>query len=172
MRIQILDGLPLIIPLGISNRFLKDIGRTAEAWTRVKLIGNSAALYKLDVDPADKPEVKHIKRGNFYLSFSKPIVDPWPIFGPRLNLDYPYSFLKQRNFKYPKNQTGESKLPCGMGLAEIELKPDEEKCLNSLFGSIRSAELLNSCLPQIKSKRYLKISKRKIRKSSKSCKTT
>ncbi|MGD9014923.1 MAG: hypothetical protein PVI33_02720, partial [Candidatus Omnitrophota bacterium] len=157
MRIQVLDGLPLIIPLGISNRILKQLGRTAEAWTRVKFIGNSAAFYKLDVDPADRPEVKYIQKGNFYVSFTRPIIDPWPIFGPRLNLDYPYSFLKQKNFKYPKNQTNESKLPSGMGLAEFELKPDEQKCLSSLFGNIHDAQLLHSRLPEIKTQRYLKL---------------
>jgi hypothetical protein len=154
LRMQLLDGLPLIIPLGVSNRFLKKLGRTSEAWMRAKAIGNWAALYKLDVDPIDRPEVIYIQKGNFYISFAKPILDASTIFGPRLNFDYPYLFLKQKKFRYPTTQVKESKTPSGMGLINFELKPDEEKYLRSLFGSIRNIELLNSCLNRIKNSKY------------------
>jgi hypothetical protein len=158
-RIQFLDGLPLVIPSGIGNRFLKELGRTAEAWMKARIIQGCTAFYRLDVDPRDRPEIIHIQEGNFYISFTKPIIDAQSIFGPRLNLDYPYYFLKDKNFKYPKEQTGESKTPCAMGLAEFELKPDEEKCLSCLFGSIRSIELLKSRLPKIRNENYLEIKK-------------
>ncbi|KPK96707.1 MAG: hypothetical protein AMJ95_12740, partial [Omnitrophica WOR_2 bacterium SM23_72] len=155
IRIQLLDGLPWIIPRGIRHRFLKDIGRTAEAWARVVNVANCAAFYKLEVDPTDRPDVIFIEKGNFYVSFSRPIIDPAAIFGPRLNFDYPYLFLRDKNYKYPKIQTAESKMPSAMSLAEIELKPGEEKYLNSLFGTIRSAELLKLRLTEIKSAKYL-----------------
>ncbi len=157
IRMQLLDGLPLITPYGINDRFLKDIGRTAEAWMKAKLIRDCAAFYKLDVDPTDRPEVTNIHKGNFYLSFSKPIIDSSTIFGPRLNLDYPYFFLKEKKFKYPKKQTGESKTPGAMGLINLELKPDEEKSFTSLFGNIHDLELLNSLLTKIRKEKYFRI---------------
>ncbi|MFC1658873.1 hypothetical protein ACFL1D_05775, partial [Candidatus Omnitrophota bacterium] len=160
ISVQLLDGLPLVVPRGIGHRFLKDISRTAEAWARAVSVGNCAAFYKLEVDPGDRPDVIFIEKGNFYVSFSRPIVDPESVFGPRLNLDYPYSFLKDKNFKYPKNQTAESRMPSAMSMTEIELRPGEEKCLNSFFGSIRSAELLKLRLAEIKSATYLQQKRR------------
>jgi len=159
-RIQFLDGSPVIIPFGISNRFLKKIGRTAQAWMKAKLVSNCAAFYKLDVDPTDRPEVIYIQEGNFYVSFAKPIIDASSLFGPRLNLDYPYNFLKNKDFKYPKEQVSESKTPSAMGLINFELKPNEEKCLSSLFGSIRSPELLKASMAKMKNDKYLLIKKR------------
>ncbi|MFH1578360.1 MAG: hypothetical protein ABIC18_04755 [Candidatus Omnitrophota bacterium] len=157
LKIQLLDGLPLIVPMGINNVLLKELGRTAEAWMKTKYAGDSAAFYKLDVDPCDRPEVIYIQKGNFCVSFSKLIIDPSTIFGPRLNLDYPYHFLKERNFKYPKNQSSESKTPSGMGMANFRLLPDEAQSFTSLFGNIRSHKLLKSLLTRIKSKRYLPV---------------
>lgn len=157
INFQFLDGLPLIVPYGVSNSFLKKLGRTAEAWMRVKLVDKTAAFYKLDVDPVDRPEVIHIKKGNFYVGFNQPIIDVSTVFGPRLNLDFPYYFLNNQDFKYPKNQISESKTPCAMGLVETDLKPSEQKSFHSLFGSIHSIELLNSCLGKIKNKDYLEI---------------
>ena len=159
-NIQFLDGLPLIIPYGVNNYLLKKLSRTAEAWMKASHISNCAAFYKLDVDPTDRPEVVFVKAANFYASFAKPIIDPSCIFGHRLNFDYPYNFLKEKEFKYPKNQIGESKTPSAMSVTDLELKPGEEKSYFCLFGNIRSLKLLNSCLKRIKKQEYLMSKKR------------
>ncbi|MBU0549057.1 MAG: hypothetical protein KJ838_01885, partial [Candidatus Omnitrophica bacterium] len=157
--IQFLDGLPAIIPMGIGNRFLKDLNRTAEAWMKAQTVGDCAAFYKLDVDPSDRPQVIHIKEGNFCMSFTRPIIDASSIFGPRLNFDYPYNFIKNKKFVFPRNQVCESKTPCGMGLAEFSLRPDEERSFCSLFGSIASQNLLNQRLPEIKKAEFFMLKK-------------
>ncbi|MDD5617488.1 MAG: hypothetical protein PHG69_00185, partial [Candidatus Omnitrophica bacterium] len=111
--IEIVDGLPIFIPYGLSNMFLKKLSRTIEAWMGVENLENNAAFYRLKVDPTDRPEVTHVKKGNFYLSFYdnkgkssilKPIVDPDCIFGRVSDLNFPYQFLKDKNFSYPKEQ--------------------------------------------------------------------
>ena len=35
MRLEILDGMPALIPYGVNNFFLKEMGRTIEAWMEV-----------------------------------------------------------------------------------------------------------------------------------------
>ncbi|MCX5707327.1 MAG: hypothetical protein NTW13_06750 [Candidatus Omnitrophica bacterium] len=89
-KIQLLDGLPQIVPYGTSNLFLKKLGRTIEAWMNVENLKNRVPFYKLAVDPVDRPEVTHIKEGNFYLGFYHtqdkpkiitPIINPDYIFG-------------------------------------------------------------------------------------------
>jgi hypothetical protein len=157
-KIQLLDGLPQIVPFGMANLFLKKLSRTVEAWMKVKNLKNHAAFYKLDVDPTDRPEVIHIKEGNFYLGFHhenaqarliKPIVDPEVIFGPVTDFTTPLNFLSKKYFRYPDSQASECKTPCGFLLLNLELKPREEKQIFILAGYARSLEALNSTAARI-----------------------
>ena len=149
-KIQFLDGLPALVPYGVNNRILKKLGRTAEAWMRARVITNAAAVYKLEVDLTDRPEVTFIKPGNFYVSFSHPIIDADDVFGPRLNFDYPYRFIKEKEFSYPRRKSCESKTPCAMAATRFELLPNEEKTLRSLFGNAQRLEILRENLKRIK----------------------
>jgi hypothetical protein len=131
-KIQILDGLPQVVPFGTSNLFLKKLNRTIEAWMNVENLDRGAPFYKLDVDPTDRPEVIHIEEGNFYLTFtydknkakiSKPIVDPQCVFGPITDLSFPQQFLADKIFQYPKDQITKSRTPCGFSLFNLSLGP-------------------------------------------------
>lgn len=66
---ELIDGLPIIIPYGARDIFLKYLSRTIEAWMGVENLEHNAPFYRLKVDPTDRPEVIHIEKGNFYLSF-------------------------------------------------------------------------------------------------------
>jgi hypothetical protein len=163
-KMQVLDGLPQIVPFGTSNLFLKKLSRTIEAWMNVENLENCAAFYKLDVDPTDRPEVIHINEGNFYLGFHydkekpqalRPIVDPQAIFGPNTDFSYPSQFLAVKNFIPPKNEITTSKTPCGFSLLNLDLKPAQEKSFYSLIGNMRSLEILNASVRKITASGYL-----------------
>ena len=163
-KLQVLDGLPQIIPFGTSNLFLKKLHRTIEAWMHVENLGQGAAFYKLDVDPTDRPEVIYIEEGNFYLGFHhkkgnpeiiKPIVDPQTIFGPVTDFACPYNFIADNNFKYPKDQITRSKTPCGFLLLDLNLAPKEEKTFYAIVGYMRSLETLNELTHGITEPGYL-----------------
>ncbi len=163
-KIQLLDGLPQIIPFGTGNLFLKKLSRTIEAWMTVKNLENCVPFYKLDVDPTDRPEVVHIKEGNFYLGFHyrknkpciiKPIIDPTAVFGPVTDLSCPYNFLHEKNFNYPEGQISRNKTPSGMLLLDMELQKGEAKTFFALAGYMRSQEILNASLKRITAPGYL-----------------
>jgi hypothetical protein len=162
-KIQLLDGLPRIVPFGIANYFLKKLSRTIEAWMRVENLDHGIPFYKVDVDPLDRPRVIHIKGGNFFLSFlyegkkakiTKPIVDPEPIFGQISDFSCPRQFLAQK-FKYPIKQQTQCKTPCGFAFLNFTLAAAEEKTFYSIYGNARSLELLNSSLKRIIAPGYL-----------------
>jgi len=171
-KIQLLDGLPQIVPFGTANLFLKKLSRTIEAWMTVKNLEKNVPFYKLDVDPTDRPEVIHIKEGNFYLSFHqdkkqrkliKPIVDPENIFGQATDFSLPYRFLEAKNYHAADKPTN-SKTPCGFTLLNLELKPGEEKTLYTVIGYTRSLETLNSHAVKVITAEYLKQKKEENKK--------
>jgi hypothetical protein len=163
-RIQLLDGLPQIVPYGTTNLFLKQLGRTIEAWMHVDNLDNGVPYFKLTVDPTDRPEVIHIKEGNFYLGFLldsgkakiiKPVVDPECVFGPVTDFSLPREFLLAKNFQYPKEQIIDSKMPCSFLPLALTLPSRGEKSFYSVVGNTRSYEILTSCVKKITSPGYL-----------------
>ena len=163
-KLQLLDGLPQIIPFGTANLFLKKLHRTIEAWMHVENLEKGVPFYKLDVDPTDRPEVTYIKEGNFYLGFHhvdgnaeiiKPIVDPESIFGPVTDFSCPYKFISTDKFKYPKEEITRSKTPCGFLLLNLDLAPKEEKNFYAVVGYMRSLEALNFSVHSIAEPGYL-----------------
>ncbi len=162
--VELLDGLPQIVPYGTSNLFLKKLSRTIEAWMDVDNLERSAPFYKLDVDPTDRPQVLHIEKGNFYLGFCmekgkpkliKPIVDPQAIFGSVNDFSSPREFLARRSFTQPKNQVTKNKTPCGFVLLGLELPAGSERTFYSLVGNMRNLEALNASIGRIADPGYL-----------------
>jgi len=162
--IQILDGLPQIVPFGTNNFFLKEMGRTIEAWMNVDNMDKNVPFYKLTVDPSDRPEVVHIKEGNFYLGFTdegkgvkiiRPIIDPQTVFGEVTDFSMPEAFLDAKKFTPPKEETVTSKMPCGFSFAELKLAGHKEKTLYSLIGYMRNLKTLNSSIKRLSSAAYL-----------------
>ncbi|HNW39429.1 MAG TPA: cellobiose phosphorylase [Candidatus Omnitrophota bacterium] len=156
--LQMIDGLPQIIPFGTNNFFLKKLGRTIEAWMKIVNLENSVPFYKLEVDPADRPEVVHINDGNFYLGFHfknqklqllKPIVDPQAVFGAVTDFSYPAEFLAKPKFSYPAEQLIQGKTPSALLLMDLELKPAEQKIFYSVIGQARDSKTLNNSVKRI-----------------------
>ncbi|MFA5157045.1 MAG: cellobiose phosphorylase [Candidatus Omnitrophota bacterium] len=163
-KISLLDGLPQIVPFGTNNFFLKEMSRTIEAWMNILNLENGVPFYKLAVDPVDKPEVVHIREGNFYLGFHyhkgkpeiiKPIVDPRSIFGPVTDFTCPYLFLHAKKFRYPGEQLIKSQTPCAFSLLDFELAAGGQKSFYAAAGYMPSEATLNAAAKKIIAAGYL-----------------
>jgi len=161
--IEILDGLPQIVPYGTGNFFLKEMSRTIEAWMNVENLENNAAFYRLSVDPSDRPEVVHINEGNFYIGFSyegkkakllRPIVNPEEIFATVTDFSCPRNFIKNKKFSVRADSTAISKTPSAFSFLTFKLKRSERRSLYSLSGYMRSLQTLNKSIPKITAQGY------------------
>jgi len=164
-NLELIDGLPQIVPFGTNNFFLKKLGRTIEAWMNVENLNNDIPFYKLAVDPADRPEVVHIDGGNFYLSFNfkgttpkliRPIVDPESIFGAVTDFSYPALFLAKPAFSYPSKQITKSKTPCALVFLDLKLGSGAAQTFYSVIGQTRDRETLNQSVKKITKFGYIK----------------
>ena len=161
LKLEILDGMPQIIPYGLNNMFLKKLSRTIEAWMGVENLENNVPYLRLKVDPTDRPEVVHIKEGNFYMAFDtkglkKPIVDPEAIFGKVNNFTYPACFMEKARFAYPKEQLTKSKTPsCMSHCGRVYLRPGDSYTLYTIAGNMCSLQKLKAQTRRIADKNYL-----------------
>ena len=156
---QLLDGMPRMQPYGVNNMFLKQMGRTVEAWMMVENLKNSIPYFRLKVEPADRPEVVHVKEGNFYASFDskgliKPIVDSGIVFGTSGDFTYPAAFAENKNFKYPLKQQTRSKTPSAFAYTSFNLTPSKTYTLYTLIGNMNSLDKLKSNTRRITNEDY------------------
>jgi len=160
-----LDGLPLIIPYGISNVGLKNMRRLMEAFVEVKNFEEKAPLFKAKVRPADRPDVEILEQGNFYLGFEQdsdgpnllnPIVDPELIFGSQNNYSFPEKFLDESIHEILDHQAIENRLPSAMSLFKKQLGAGQTYTLTSIIGHADSREELNRLIPSITKLDYIK----------------
>ncbi len=161
IKIEGLDGLPLIIPYGLDDYGLKHMRRLVEAFVEVTNYDTKVPLFKGKVKPADRPDVVRIKKGNFYIGFDNdsklvtPIVDPVKIFGKRGDYNYPENFLKSSSENLINGQIFENRLPCAMGVITTNLAAGESFTYTSIIGHAGSVQELNELVPKITNQEYI-----------------
>jgi len=155
--IELIDGLPVIVPYGIKDWLNKNLARTIEAWVKVRNLKQKAPYYQLTVEVSDKPEVTHIEDGNFFFSFDSsssgrpllnPIVDADAVFGSAVGFSAPVAFYTN-TFKFPKRQETSNRMPAAMAHTQFVLKPKGEKGITSLYGYAHSQVQLDSVVRKV-----------------------
>src|SRR4030042_1678462 len=69
LMLEVLDGLPALIPFGLTNGALKEIGRTIEAWMEVVHHRERLPFYRLKATSDDSLRGQTVESGNFALGF-------------------------------------------------------------------------------------------------------
>jgi hypothetical protein len=144
--LEILDGLPAVIPFGVNNQVLKDIGRTVEAWMEVYNHECNVPYYRLRASVADTTEVSSVEAGNYMLAFRdgpddpqilSVIVDPVLVFGQNTAFFTADAFYQNglKNLLAQKQITC-GRTPCGFAASQVKLNPGQSMRLNSLFGNV------------------------------------
>ncbi len=164
LQVEIVDGLPIIIPYGMRDWTLKNMSRTVEAWVKVKNLKAKAPFYNLTVEVADTPDVKHINEGNFYFAFHHdgkktkfldPIVEAAVVFGDATDFVSPEKFLESAKFSLPARQETASRTPSAMAYAGISLSAKSEYEITSLIGNTFSHEHLATIVKAATSNGYI-----------------
>lgn len=141
-RIELVDGLPAILPYGVTFEHLKVIARHIEGMMGVSGVGG-VPLYRLKQTPGDVEQVAEISGGNFYLSFDEhgesladhTLVDPYPVFGEQEVHDVPWGFASASvDDLLSADQVRENRTPCALVAVERALPAGESVTLRSIVG--------------------------------------
>jgi hypothetical protein len=156
VTLEMLDGLPYVMPYGVDNRGLKEIGRTLEAWMGVFNLGNGAdgapsvPFYHFQASAGDTAEVAEIQAGHFYLAFTEDgvnlpaFVDPTVIFGNNTALSAPDRFLLHTLDELrAERQITVGRTPCGFFGASATLEPGQNNSLHAIIGHVRDIEQIH-----------------------------
>lgn len=151
LKIELIDGLPLILPFGMNQHCVKSIARHIEAMMQVDSI-DGTPLFRLKQVPLDIPQVQKIEGGNFYFTLSPDrnsilkdsyIVDPESIFGISGGFDQPWIFAENSTEKIlASDQMHENKTPCAFTLLSLDIPEDNEITFYSIMGHAPSERRL------------------------------
>ncbi len=157
--LEMLDGLPALIPYGVNNWLLKEMGRTLEAWMEVFNLEARVPFYRLRASVVDKVEVETYQAGHFALAFvedgSGPqllpaLVDPVGVFGADTSFTCPEEFYRQPlETLLARRQVTCGRTPCGMFAHQASLEPGQSLAVYSLYGHISGLEILSRYASQI-----------------------
>jgi len=163
LEIEVIDGLPVIVPYGLNDTILKNISRTAEAWVKICNLENNAPFFQLNVELEDTPEVKSIEHGNYFFSFIPgrkksdllfPIVETANIFGQAFNFSAPEEFLYNQ-FELPVVRKISNKTPSAMSYFQCPLKAGKDQKCVSLFGYAQDQVQLNVIIDRVREDKYI-----------------
>lgn len=168
IKLEIIDGLPNIIPYGIDNNEYKSVGNTLQSWMNIENIDNKIPFYKVRCSTVDCAQIVAVNKGNFYMSFIEdrqlvnPIVDKELIFGYNTSLSFPENFAKKNIAQLKKEkQSFYNKMSSAFTPASVNLKIGESTTINTLIGHISDIEVINNNVRRLSQKSYIE-AKRKI----------
>lgn len=163
-EIEILDGMPIIIPYGIGNLQLKMASHTASAWAKVYGMEDNTPFYRSRTSTEDEARVERMNLGNFYIPFVRreaqtkllsPLVDPKVIFKRQTSLEEPTGFAGRELTKFSGKQIQENRYPAAMAATKKVLEGDEEVEINSVYGNLRTQEMVDEVKDKVLKVDYL-----------------
>jgi len=160
-NIEMIDGLPKIIPYGIKNGAYKEMSNLLRSWTEIKNIEHNVPFYTLRASSDDSAEVAEVEGGYYYMSIHDgqvlPVIyDTEVVFDYDTSLVNPISFLNNSLEEVmSKSQCFYNKIPCGFTPLSFSLLPAKSYQFTTLTGFVSSPEQMNEKLEQICAKGYL-----------------
>ncbi len=141
LSLELLDGMPALVPYGISHDTLKNEANLAKAWMQVEDAEAGRAYFRVRASMADSAIVTEVEGGNFCLAWDeagnllRPIVQPALIFGEDTSFAMPHGFLEHSLSELcRKPQITQNLFPCCFLPKEAVLGPGEALRLTCLYG--------------------------------------
>jgi hypothetical protein len=160
-QLEIIDGLPKIIPYGIRNSEYKEMSNLLKSWTDIINIDNNAPYYTMRASSEDSAEVSDVEEGYFYVGIREgevlPVIyDSETVFAYDTSLVNPVAFLESSLQEVlSAKQCYYNKVPCGFTPLTMSLKPGEGKEFYSLSGFAGSPGQLNEKIREFCKPDYL-----------------
>ena len=156
--VDIVDGLPQILPYGINQWCVKNMSRTSEALMVVEGVAEHSPFYRLKVLTGDTPVVTPVVGGNFFAGFldqgrTHTLVDAEKIFGLALDFSVPEKFYADETLEF-EHQVAGNRTPSAFQALTLQLAPGESRTFYGLYGQAPSWKALQKFLGGITDAAY------------------
>lgn len=155
MDMEVLDGMPAVVPYGVGMDSLKNMTQTAKAWMQAQVAERQIACFKVRASMADSANVDQVLGMNFSTGVDADgnhldvIVDPEVVFGYDLSLARAVNLMDEGiDALLARRQNHSNIYPCSFFVKKAHVNPGEEVTLYELYGQAQSQEVLDQFLQQ------------------------
>ncbi len=148
LKIELLDGMPQVIPFGMDDASLKKMKYLVKSFSFVENLENKIPYFHVRTTHEDGPEVAMVKKGHYYAcvrvagkkaELRRPLVDTAQIFGMRKDLLFPSGFNVRSKFIYDtKGELRSGEFSSAMCYECMALNPSAALTLYSVCGTLDS----------------------------------
>lgn len=161
VKLEVLDGMPALIPYGVSLSDMKEMGQTVKAWMQVEDVESRLPYFRVRASIVDSIAVQEIKEGNYSIGISEQgerlpvIVDPDVVFSYDTSMGCAVGLKEQSIAELlKKNQITENNLPCSFFALEKELQAGESVTFYEVMGMVKSKEILKNFAAKCTGRKY------------------
>ncbi|MFA5339035.1 MAG: hypothetical protein WC317_02665 [Candidatus Omnitrophota bacterium] len=148
VKIELLDGMPQVIPFGMDDSSLKKMKYLVKSFSYAENLGEKIPYFHIRTTHEDGPEVAMVKRGHYYAcvrveggkaELKRPLIDASQIFGIRKDMILPSRFNVRSKFIYDtKGELTSGEFSSAMCHEDAALKPSETLTLYCVCGTLDS----------------------------------
>lgn len=161
-EVEIIDGMPALIPHGITNTSYKEMSNLGRSWMQVSHCEEKLPYFNLRAGTSDEAEVSVSPSGYFYLNESLTnantmvIYDAAVLFSYRTDLSEPVNFKQMSLNELEKiKQIPENKVPCAFQGIQCAIEPTEEILIDSVIGYAKTYEKVKKLTQSINFREFI-----------------
>lgn len=152
-RVAYVDGMPQLIPYGVSLDSMKNMAQLSKAWMQVEQVESRVPRYRVRASMGDTASITEIEGMNFGLAvdasgnLQNVVVDPETLFGYDNSLERPVNFCEGglEGVKAQPSHTS-NLVPSCFFCGEKTLAPGESLVLYELYGQVDKGAALEQFL--------------------------
>lgn len=153
VELEVLDGMPAVIPYDVGLEAMKLMGQTVKAWMQVENLESKVPYFKSRASSDDSATVTAVLGGNYSLCITEDNEQLGAIVDPALVFEYDNSMQVAQGFKhnslevlYQKSQVVSNQLPCSFYGTKIQLEGKETFTMYQIIGQVDRREILDKFL--------------------------
>ncbi|MCD7957855.1 MAG: hypothetical protein LUG93_19315 [Lachnospiraceae bacterium] len=139
--LEILDGMPAVVPYGLSIEMTKMMKELSKAWMESEVIEDEITCCRVRASMGDSTVVRAVEGANFSIGTTadgsrlKAVADPEAVFAYDSSLGTPVTFaLDGLDGVYAHHQMRQNQFPCSFFGIKKTLRPGESVTLYELIG--------------------------------------
>ena len=160
-EVELLDGMPAMIPFGVNLGRIKEITQTAKAWMQVEDVGERVPYFRTRASLDDSAEVSMVEAGNYGVAFEKDGSLLPMIVEPALVFRYDTAMRRAVNFEQTSlenmldwEQATANEFPCCFFGKQTLIPAGQSITIYELFGQAPNKDSLHQYLKGAKDAAY------------------
>jgi hypothetical protein len=152
-ELEVLDGMPALIPYGCGLDVMKNMTQTTKAYMQVEDVDKRRPFFRVRFSMEDSAVVKRVLGGNFGFAIDdkggalQVIADPGVVFDYDLSLSEAIGFENEGLDRLlSKKQNASNEFPCCFFAAKRTLSPGESMTIYELIGQVRHKDIFEEFL--------------------------